>query len=125
MVNTSKEQTVADHSWRVFMIARRLGGSIPVDALTHDLDEIWTGDIPTHTKEMRMPEPGTEEWVVKVADIIETYTFIHQYHVDRHGKRVVCYMADYLRRAIEPAPLELRTLAHRVVSEILEGDITI
>jgi len=56
-----RQQTVADHSWRVAMIAvdlaTRLGlaveqvNIIALIAIGHDLDEVTTGDIPSPLKE--------------------------------------------------------------------------
>lgn len=58
-VDTVKEQSLTDHQWNVSILAIRLasiiGYSMTVEELgsilIHDIDEIWTGDMPSPEKE--------------------------------------------------------------------------
>lgn len=89
---TYRTQSVADHTFRVMVIARqlmneKLGGRllsperVLIAAMDHDQDEAHSGDIPgtykdSHGKEW--PHPVTLDLasiVVKVADSMETYTW--------------------------------------------------
>lgn len=61
MIDTSKQQTLAEHSANVALLAMMIARTVPFNffgnpftiaaaALVHDLEEAFTGDIPTHTK---------------------------------------------------------------------------
>ncbi len=72
IVHTAREQSVAEHSFRVWVLALSLYDYlVPVPhnsndreavsywALTHDADEIWTGDLPsTVKKDIEQIAPG-------------------------------------------------------------------
>jgi 5'-deoxynucleotidase len=102
IIDTSKSQTVADHSFRVAAIclafAKELDAiGLKVDiahvllkAITHDIGESKSGDIPTpYKKELKsfgftdsIDDFATiEEYVIKLADLIEAYTFISRYGI--------------------------------------------
>ena len=108
IVETSRPQSVAEHSFNVAMIAMELAYLIPslskpdvmAAALMHDIDEVVTGDIPTPTKE-RLGTVSTHQKfdpyqdsdhnigaIVKLADLIETWWFIHNFGLGRHAKSV-------------------------------------
>ena len=146
-VNTSRTQSLADHSLSVLWIFMRLQQSATEDItpltaeqmvsiLTHDAAEVLMGDIPTPGKRMidkylHEAEPqsglnmGDVEWLIlgvpvqwgivpyddsmgkydltpnqeiglKVADLIEAYTFISQYGIGGHAKAV----AGWLRKEL-------------------------
>jgi hypothetical protein len=108
IVNTSKSQNVGDHSFNVAHIAMELCvlirreewiPDVAVLALEHDLEEVFTGDIPTCAKEDKgWPYSVAPSAIIKIADFIEAMVFIGEYHVDRHGERVYRdYQAKYLR----------------------------
>jgi 5'-deoxynucleotidase YfbR-like HD superfamily hydrolase len=61
MIDTTRQQTLAEHSANVALLAMTIAmtspnphfdkpGMIAAYGLTHDLPEAFTGDIPTHTK---------------------------------------------------------------------------
>lgn len=82
---TYRDQTVAEHVYRVTMIARAICFALDYDAietgmiigmaLTHDSDEVMTGDIPGPSKAIQFPILDMWHRVVKVADAIETGTY--------------------------------------------------
>jgi len=89
IINVSKQQSVAEHSFNVAVIVRYLCGVMGLssprtnecmaDAIYHDLDEVWTSDIPTPAKEKEKRPRHTENLVVKLADVIESIRFIQVY----------------------------------------------
>lgn len=59
LIATTREQSVAEHTFNVTMIVRALAKALKIDdnlltkaAIEHDLDEVLTGDIPSPTKQM-------------------------------------------------------------------------
>lgn len=99
IVPMARQQTLADHQWRVAMIVMYITRDCPHSfrsgaiwcALTHDLDEVLTGDIPAPVKKHvsfnldinlpdwadRMDTPGRKE-VVKMADLLESWLFCQE-----------------------------------------------
>lgn len=84
IIDMAREQSVAEHSFNVAMIARKIAetmgfseeavNKIMVRALDHDWpEEIYTGDVPSPCKE-RHSDINTED-IVKVADMIESLRF--------------------------------------------------
>jgi 5'-deoxynucleotidase len=70
IVNTSRQQTVAEHMWLVAMtyveICKRMGFQVDpqtvLDLMEHDLPETRTGDIPTPAKRLiRSKGPALDE----------------------------------------------------------------
>ena len=108
IVRMHKQQSLAEHSFNVAMIARALAKALGVPdeqitkaALCHDLDEIITGDIPTPFKAMAR-EKGMElneiyqhatgrtlakvyENIVKLADILEARWYVQEYGYGTHA----------------------------------------
>lgn len=85
---TNRPQSVAEHSYRVAIIAMALldhcsipGREYVIRAcLSHDVEEVYTGDIPGPDKDKtkEWPNPSTMlkgDIVVKLADIIETWSW--------------------------------------------------
>ena len=112
-------QSVAEHSYNVAIIANeiceRLELSSPdvrrhniiLHALTHDLDECVTGDIPgiakQHYKFQHEPMIDASKFVgvtlaetriVKMADVIEAYTWLNTHGVGEHARKVVKWLSD-------------------------------
>ena len=160
-----RTQTVAEHSFNVAMIAQELMSRNPaitshhVDdemgtaplvrrenviwhALTHDIDECVTGDIPGIAKQhMRAkrdipdlvpdrPSIGVtlpEIQLVKLADIIESYTYCAKYGLGPHARDVqIKHLLPVLEEAINEASraglisgggLGLMNLAFDIVNE--------
>lgn len=117
-VHLTHQQSLADHSFNVAMVAldlmssvygnwdNALAGKILVHALFHDLDEVITGDIPTETKariKAAGPEvakildsfPESEDLLsrdisdlVKIADLIEGTFHVVQHCNGVHAEQV-------------------------------------
>ena len=110
MVDTSRTQSIAEHSANVALLAyyiahtcpdRYFGaaGQILLPALVHDLPEVFMGDIPTHTKkhlkgideleEMLTPPeflyeaPDHHHLLIKLCDLADGIRFIERFGVDR------------------------------------------
>ena len=111
IVNTSRQQSVAEHQYNVCMIGRHLCKvmNIPDDnvmkaALEHDLDEVRFGDIPSPTKEMlkhrgvdlnammsheRRKLTPEEEAVLKVSDILDAILFLRDHAIGARAKEIL------------------------------------
>ena len=88
--NTLQKQSVAEHCYRVACIAGHLAKRVEaiddkflVDvyeaSLWHDIDEAFTGDVPTPSKKRKPPEElGVTDEVVKGADLIEALLFLKE-----------------------------------------------
>jgi len=111
MINTSRQQSVAEHQYNVCMIARHLCRELGVPdenvtkaALEHDLDEVRFGDIPSPTKEMlktkgvdlnslmgNKPREMSEEEsaILKTADVVDAVLFLRDHAVGQQAKEVL------------------------------------
>lgn len=107
-----RSQSVAEHSFNVAMIASEIMQRAPQvevrplnvlwHALTHDIDECVTGDLPSTAKRLLKPDYTSglvldkpdikvtlvEHNLVKLADIIEAYTFCAKNAHSEHAKNV-------------------------------------
>jgi 5'-deoxynucleotidase YfbR-like HD superfamily hydrolase len=93
IIDTVKDQSVGEHTFRVMAIAITLRGKfllngINVDkstllevALIHDIDEAKTGDIPTPFKRKGGAPRffNVENQIVKIADYMEALIFLFRY----------------------------------------------
>lgn len=145
IVRTVKKQTVAEHTFNVVMLARRIANILEIPdeeiikcALEHDLDEIMTGDMPAPVKkQMRekgfMPEelenrqerPELAKTIVKAADFIESTWFLHENAVGRHADQVLEWLSSrklvYVSR-LSPGVISAIRQTER---ELLNGKFTI
>lgn len=113
IVPTLRHQSVAEHSWRVAVIAHELAarlrkagweGADPWGtlhaAVFHDQDEVGKGDAPSTTK----PTPDFEAMndvglVVKVADYLEAMSWAEMWvHTSRRGQ-VMSHIYDRYHQA--------------------------
>jgi 5'-deoxynucleotidase YfbR-like HD superfamily hydrolase len=116
MLDTTRQQTLAEHSANVALLALLVARDTPVHvfgdpftvatlALVHDLEEAFTGDIPTHTKpyltgleileSLAMPDlfkvtpTEAQRRLIKVCDLADGIRFIRLHGVDitaRHAR---------------------------------------
>jgi 5'-deoxynucleotidase YfbR-like HD superfamily hydrolase len=136
VVKTSHPQTVAEHSFNVAIIAaelmEKMYNKVPPAielrvmklALLHDIHEVHSGDIPMTAKPPKhyvFEDELTPEEIVKVADLIDNYCFIREYHVDRHGKEVAHSVYKEMMRMRDGLPSKWVTAFNTVVSRIVGG----
>ncbi|AIZ01424.1 hypothetical protein CJY_0025 [Vibrio phage CJY] len=114
LCDTTRTQSIAEHMFNVAMIARHMCAHIGItgdemneivmQALTHDMDEVILGDMPTVTKQ-RLREAGIEpnglidctetiiedplaKQLIKIADLVEAAWWIDEHGIGRHAERV-------------------------------------
>ena len=145
IVNTSRNQSLAEHSFNVIAITREICKRLNIAdanaikyAFDHDLDEILTGDIPTPAKKRLGIETGDgydgksltgcndlEISVVKVADVLEAILFIEENGVGQHASEVMGYLRKKLEsvlKGIDWGWEDLKIAAYGILDEIHNGD---
>lgn len=109
---TNRDQSVAEHSFGVLVIALELIKHVPYDieyvsavttyAIDHDIDEVFTGDIPSGFKKMLRTQcpsvipfidsindvPNDIKAVVKLADYLEALYFLREFGGSRFARAV-------------------------------------
>ena len=147
VVSTTRQQSVAEHTCTVFFltieIATRLGvpfnslqmAGIGMRAMLHDIDEIFTGDIPTPAKR-RMNRKARNslhviadqqvaseqaKLIVKMADWIETTEFIYQYASGVHADQVVNKMMEEREIFMGGLPPLEREAMSSVIADLERG----
>jgi len=112
IVNTTKQQSIAEHSFLVWVLVKEWGPHVLTDnellcakelALTHDLAEIRTGDAPTPHKTpevkahldkveqeiyQQIPVSDRVKQLVKFCDTAESVLFLKLYGQGRHAEEV-------------------------------------
>lgn len=145
IVRTVRDQSVAEHTFNVVMIARRLATHLGVDdavvikaALEHDLDEIMTGDMPSPVKK-KMKEHGYDpvklenrpdrgdkvNMIIKMADYMESIWFLEENKVGRHANAVLYWIITRKRDMLEHIDPEYAVAYRLVWQEITEGVYTV
>ena len=110
IVDMSKEQSVAEHTFRTaaiyHFIADRLGLETPWwKILTHDIDEAETGDIPSNFKnggEFKISKQSTEKSLLQLADTVEARIWLNRYGI------IKCKVDIYLVNKINILKKEIR-----------------
>lgn len=114
IVPASRQENLAEHQWQVAVIARELvhaGADWPlhsIDRLTvaamfHDMEEVFTGDIPGPAKKTgkvkveqgwqddvmiyETGDPSFFKIIIKVADLLQAEWFAHEWLTGRFGKQ--------------------------------------
>lgn len=132
IVPMTREQNVADHSWRVAVIGREIAKrlSVPTSAVIeaavmHDITEVVTGDIPASVKPKLGPVELQQltdiELIVKVADNVEAMVWLTMWG---HHQSVAEILATVLPKH-ELAVKELtyryqdaREVVHNILTEL-------
>ena len=134
IISMTRTQSVAEHSYNVAMMAlniynnsRRIDVSVErilTLALTHDLPEIHTGDIPMPLKTDEIKQAvkeyenatypqlsaykyhcmEVELLVVKVADIMEAITYCRRYSDDPRSNEVIQGLHDAITALLDTIP---------------------
>lgn len=142
IVRTTKDQSVAEHMYNVCMIARSICARLKIDdtmvmkaALEHDLDEVFTGDIPHPAKVMAMkagmdlnsmiPPPKnvakltpTEKLVLKIADLLEAEYFIKEFGVTSRALDAYIDLGEQVNNILAASPTHVRAEARKVREEL-------
>lgn len=142
IVNISRPQSLAEHTFNVVAIARAIATYAGVEdtniikyALDHDLDEIITGDIPTPAKEtmkIRDQYAGKskdacsqkEIAIVMIADLIEAVNYLNVHALGRHAVQVQDNLIDRLNSRIAlycAMDRKLQNAIGQVIADINEG----
>ncbi len=147
LVATTAESNVASHSFNVAVIAMairdQMKNTIDIDrrdvcyhALLHDIDEVFTGDIPTPTK-MAMRAQGVEpnalfegqevsnppdkvRAIIKIADLIDNYTFICHHGAGVRATGATAEVRGRLVAALDGASPDLGRAGREVLAYIAE-----
>jgi len=130
IVEMSRPQSVAEHSYNVAIIASAICDRIDLSpeyknavvnwALTHDLPEVVTGDVPSPLKRFspitfndlesemfplyrasKEKHQGMAAMIVKVADYIDAIQFAQKFCVDTRKDGIISEMIAYLDNAIK------------------------
>lgn len=143
IVNMSRQQSLAEHIYNVVVIARAIAKELNIQdsfiikyALDHDLDEVYTGDIPSPAKEklgVRDHYAGKargncnarEVQIVLVADLIEAVAFANTHGLGRHAALVVDRLIDRLNQRISlytSADGRFQAAIGQVISDMEHGE---
>lgn len=128
IIEMSRQQSVAEHSWNVAAISMAICKRAGIDpreavlwAVFHDLSEIVTGDIPSSLKSdpnnkaaLSLIERGAapelsmaanrhppSAAIVKVADMIDAIQFAERFCEDTRRDQIIAEMEGRLHRAAE------------------------
>lgn len=147
MVDTTRQQTLAEHSANVAMLVMLIqrtcpdiyfgtGGSLVSYALLHDIEEVFVGDIPTPTKrvfgidpdrfddviphQFRLGEYRPEDKImVKLCDLADGIRFIRRYGIGRIADHADMGLSLQMEERSREARLLWPALVHSHVSGIL------
>ena len=141
IVPMRRQQSVAEHSFRVSIITGALAGRLGfgpaltngmmVAALLHDKDEILSGDIPSPYKRagnmglyVNVPLTGASECIIRVADRYETWKWAQSWG---HGPRIPGIMSgieEELTKAVDQSCVVIEGFldAYRWVCEQVESE---
>ncbi len=98
MVEMSRPQSVAEHSFNVAMIAGEFAShfrtveevaAVTMMALLHDVDEVHTGDAPSPTKKEPVLKETFQGRAVQIADKLEAYWYAFHYAIGPRRRFVV------------------------------------
>lgn len=146
MLSTTADSTVASHSFNVAILAmaihRKMMNTIPISiyelcyyAVLHDIEEVYTGDIPTPTK-VKMRELGFDpnemsdcpcpevqptgmiRDIIKIADLIDNWFWIKNNGTGGRSFAVANEVHGRLLVAMAGAGADLRAGAQKVIQYI-------
>ena len=127
IVAMDRPQSVAEHSYRVAMIALRIASEADVaidlaEILAHDLEEAHTGDTPATEKddEADRAEPLTQfERILRLADCLEAYTWflLHGHALQRDF--VLTHTKGRISNVLSQCPRRWTHTVNNIVQEIV------
>ncbi len=147
IVDTTRIQTLADHSYGVAVLAHEIASllridpvSITVAAIFHDIDEIIIGDLPSPTKarmrnkginyydlcQEEIPTPvlsTTELNILTLADKIEAYVFLRDHGCGNHAAQVQSKIEIEIDEVISRfKDSEKVLIMHNIITPLENGD---
>ncbi|KKN27334.1 hypothetical protein LCGC14_0865590 [marine sediment metagenome] len=150
IVRTVAPQSLAEHTFDVTMIARAIAKIAGYDdyeimkaAMLHDLDEIYTGDIPTPTK-VRARENGielndlyakvtgrelsyNETLIIQIADKLADLYWLSMYGLGSHASKGLKWMWDQYQELLDTSsiPNNIKEAAREVEVDVFSEEFTI
>ena len=145
LVSMTRTQSVAEHSYNVAMLAldlvRRLGLTtfpehrVVMAALHHDLNEVYTGDIPSPCKTLAynqgvdlnqlvddeecVAEMGpTERLILKICDLMEAEYYAREFGVTTRARDAYVDIGNELTNIINASPEWMRGPATQMREEL-------
>ena len=145
IVNVSKPQSVAEHTFNVTMMVRALCKRLGVDddvlikaALEHDLDEVIYGDMPSPMKaemkakgvdvnelvgnKMRELTPQ-QEGILKVCDLLESVVYLKDHAIGKHAREVTVEVESRMKEYVKETEglLLLQGPIHIFIKDVIYG----
>lgn len=147
MIDTTRQQTLAEHSANVAALAYLVAMNAPqgffgpsqnvaCHALVHDIAEVFTGDIPSHTKRRLYGVDELEESVtpfiwrhggqcsedvhlmIKICDLADGIRFIRLHGVDVTAEHAMRGLEDQLKNKLDTARLLWHAHVFAIVDDI-------
>jgi HD superfamily phosphohydrolase YqeK len=148
MVPMSRQQSLAEHTFMVALVAEHLANSLGLTthhvvrlALYHDLEEVMTGDIPAPAKR-KLEEAGvnfdlvfnqlgfrdpnlfdTDYVIVKCADYIADIVYLTRYADSPYAKMVLTRMRANLDAYLTDSPTILVNAVKKTLQEAHEMNL--
>ena len=146
IVQVDREQSVAEHTCRVQLLAQEIAERAGLDpvamyktirwALWHDMPEVVLGDLPTPTKRcgaFDTAERATSStyrsildltppqvlWIVKAADLLEAAVYLEEHGRGPHAREVYTGICNSLSDFVFGHPFEMAV--YHVRDEVLNG----
>lgn len=128
MIDTTRQQTLAEHSANVAILAMHIAMTAPIfvfdsyplvaaAALIHDIPEAFTGDVPSHTKRhidkldaledlvtpahLHIPVSPATAAMIKLCDLADGIRFIRLHGVDMTARHAQKGLEDQYRAKME------------------------
>lgn len=139
MIDTTRQQTLAEHSANVALLAMMIAKTAPINyfddsntiaaaALVHDIEEAFTGDIPSHTKKRLQGIDTLEKEVlhpafkveininsislIKLCDLADGIRFVRLHGVDMTATHAQEGLEDQMIDRINMCHAELKWPSH-------------
>jgi hypothetical protein len=139
MIDTTRQQTLAEHSANVALLAMMIAKTAPINyfddsntiaaaALVHDIEEAFTGDIPSHTKKRLQGIDTLEKEVlhpafkveininsislIKLCDLADGIRFVRLHGVDMTAIHAQEGLEDQMTDRINICQAELKWPSH-------------
>lgn len=125
-INMSRRQSVAEHSFNVAVLVLKICNDLQFPerdkirlvglALLHDIDEVYTGDAPSTSKDYSGLDG--DSLIIKVCDLIDALHFSSEFAVGSHSISVVGFISDQLAECLQYTPGLLQESVSNILGEI-------